>query len=1161
MNKKIYILMFILFSFFISTNLVKAEQCVYQTAVSYADADVLKECYESYNSALNFMNTYKSTEKEVAIILKNNKIINAKYAIAKIDVENETVITKKGNDGLKTIYSSSYEAYKAVANSSTKNNLAFIASTWGSDAAFIEYDKKYDTVRIKISGVDGWIKKSQVIIIPTSKFYNKTFNYPDNKPKIKANTNGVTLRKTASTTGEAINGASSQSSQEYEFFPSKTIISENYTWYYVKVGNNYGYYANNGTWFTDISKMQNDTYYYTKDKTLYHRIHKGENYYDVTITLGSAPFEYSKPQTKSFILTENKRHYSFDGNYYYNNYKDMIDDYRVGNYNKSINNDNPYYPYFMYLPSRSKTSYTADQFNQLIINKGYTSFPINPKSYVNTKTGTISNYPQGTSMMFGIGSSLLEAQNTYGTNALIIYGNAVRESGNGTSAIAFYKNNLFGIGAYDGNAFNAAKSYNSVADGVKDYSRLIGYGSAFSDIEDYRYNGTHEGNKLSGKGVRYATDPYSGESTTSFVYTADKSSGNIDEFSNTIGIKNNNKIINIYAEPNETSRVIYQTKNYLTGKVLTNLPFSIIDYKDGFYKVYTDLSLNSDRVFDKTKFYDFDVSYGYIKKEDLYVRNNAPIINAEDQTIEAGSEFKYTPTATDYEAGNITSKILADKEIDTSIPATHKITYSVLDNENLKTYKTITVTVTSPNTSINVESIEIPQYIEFDPLENVTASDYIDGDITNNIIVEGTVNTNVMGEYTLTYSVTNSENKKTTIERKVTVIENKRPIISAINRTIYLNDNFNYMYNVKANDYEDGNLTSKITYTGSVDSTKVGSYPVKYKVYDSVRQETTKDIIITVEEKEFIKKDSLFHLENLSVKNKLFNLTGFLVIKGMSNTKDVDIKYDVIFRNQTTNDEVIMPLSRLLNDIPFNAPNDAGFKNTGAWFNGDLDLSVLDSGDYTVFVRARSKDFESTTVLKNLFYKNIVKKVEIDNIGYLFKTNYYSKQIPLELFVRKDGLASNKNNPTHDNMFNQVFDIKFDESFMEITGTSHNVNGNYGLTQEITRELYLENIETKEVVKKYSVGSISNGPYQVSLKVSDGLSKTRVWYKKSLDLTSIPKGHYSINLRTKTGNVDDFGELYDILFLQIGKSHNYNGRKYTIVRNNELRYRIELIIE
>lgn len=64
----------------------------------------------------------------------------------------------------------------------------------------------------------------------------------------------------------------------------------------------------------------------------------------------------------------------------------------------------------------------------------------------------------------------------------------------------------------------------------------------------------------------------------------------------------------------------------------------------------------------------------------------------------------------------------------------------------------------------------------FDPKAGVTASDEGDGDLTDKILVEGSVNTEKAGEYTLTYSVTDSEGASYTVKRVVTVKEKSEPI-------------------------------------------------------------------------------------------------------------------------------------------------------------------------------------------------------------------------------------------------------------------------------------------------------------------------------------------------------------------------------------------------
>lgn len=1181
MNKKIINFIFFLFLFLIPFK-VNAEQCIYEVKIAYPDRDVNLNCYETYNKAKEEMNAYPSTEMAVATIVKNGSIIDAKYALAKIDVENNNIIYNTG-EGFKRVYATSEAAYYQSTSTTASTYLTYIASTWGAEAAFLDYDPTYDTIKIKISGVIGWLKKNQSIIIPLSKFYIPNHHYPNNNPTIKSTVSGIRLRKEASTDSEQIENYASETGKTYIYYPSYTKEDENYVWYKVKYNDSVdGWFASQKgeSWIVDVSKLLNDTYYFVNNNILYHHIHKGEYFSDVNMILGTAPFVYYEEKVKTYILKNSNgysldadnRYYSFDGNYFYTTFKDMIDDYRNGNYNKSLNKEHPHYPYFMYVPSRAKTNYQANTFNQMIINQGYSSFPIDPKSYVNGQTGAFVKSLGSTSMMYGIGDYLINAQNKYGSNALSIFSAAARESGYGRSAIAYYKNNLFGMGAVDGSAFTSAYTYDSVNDSIIDYSKKISV-SSYSNINDYRYNGTHLGNKQSGSQVQYASDPYSGESSTGSAFTLDLSNGQLDNYSNTLGIKNNDKIVNVYAEPKSNSRIIYQTKNNANGRILTNLSFIVSDKvtvtengkNQTYYKVFTDLTLNDNRVVDTTTYYNFDTCYGYIKEEDLYVRNHQPEITAEDFTVEQFEPINHKATAKDYENGDITKNIIVEGEIDTSIPGEYEITYIVNDEERFQTTKTVTVTVTPTDAPIfEIEDVSVPQYVEYDPKTGVKASSRLEGDLTDKIeIIDGTLNTNVLGEYKITYRVTNDLNLTTEATRTITVIANEMPVITAGNIYAVLGDNIDPLNYVKAHDKEDGDITNKVTYKGSFNTDEIGEYEITYTVLDNANQKVEKKITLIVEEKVYQAKQSIFHLESLDYNKdtKKLDFKGFIVIKGMNNLKETEISYDIIFENQYNGNLTIMPLDRLIDNQPFTAPDDAGYKNTGAWFTKDLDLSSLESGDYTVYIRARSGDFEAKTLLKNIFFKDIVRKFEIDKKGFLFKSDFYDNNVPLELFVRENGLVGNKDNPTIDNMFNQVFNISLDGSNLNILATSHNVNGSYAKKDDVERYLYLENIRTMEIAKTYDVGAITNGPYVVDLKVSDKKDKTKAWYETSLDLSKLDYGTYSIILRTKTGDIDDFGELYDILFKDIDTTVTKDGKVYSIRRNDEKRYRIEITVE
>lgn len=1163
----------------------------YTVAIAYADADVEKGSYDTYAAAVDAMNAISSTDSAVAVIKNSSgRIINAKYAIAEIDYDNYIKINSS-DEGDKYIYSTPADAVSATPNSA--NFLASTASTWGVDSAFLDYNDTYQAVKVKISGVTGWLALWDVSIIPISRYYGlyNSTNYPNNNATIRASVDSVTLRATPSTGGASL-GKSSVSGATYKYYPSATTSADGYTWYKVQYDTNtVGYFADNGSWFSVVDTFKNDTYYYVYNNVLYHQIHMGNAFAESYTTLGDAPYYYNTTG-KHFILNNasgtrlnaNVRYYGFDSNYFYSSFTKMIDDYRLGVHTNAANASYPYYSYFMYLPSHAKTNYVAGTFDNLITGAGYTSFPTNPKSYVNPATGTFyaGSAPANQSMMYGIGSILINIANNYGSNALTLYSVANVESGKGTSAIAFYKNNLYGMGASDDNPFGNAYTYNTVEESVLDYAKQIGQ-TAYANIYDKRYQGTHLGNKLSGQNIYYATDPYSGEAKGGSAYWVDDASGKIDKNANTLGITTStNSTTKIYSEPSSSSSVIYETKNYFSNKILTNMPFIVTDKVtviDGgqpavYYKVYTDVSLTATRTLtsDTNVMYNFTNCYGYIKASDLYVANNQPEITASNRSVTQHDSVNLLTgvTATDMEDGNLTSSITVsdDGGFDAEVSGDYTVTYTVSDKSKYSVSKDITITVEpSGIPTIVAPDITIPQYKSFDPKTGVTVEDIdaADQNLINNVTVTGTVDVSTIGEYTLTYMVTDTAGSTDTATRKVTVIANEKPVINATNLTVYKGQTFNYLNGVTATDKEDGNVTSSLTYTGTVDMATIGTYEVVYSATDLDNQTSSKKVTITVEEKIYNAAASLFYLSNLTYNTdtKKVDFTGYLTIKGMNNTASTNIAYDIIFENQNNGNTIIKPLSRLTSNVPFAVPNSGGFDYSGSWFKESLDLSDLVSGDYTVYVRARSGDYEAKVLLKNEYFNtNVVRKFAIDNVGYQFRINYYNRSLPLELFVRNSGLVSSVNNPTIDNMYNQVYSIKLEGTTLKLQASSHNVKGNYALNQTIERYVMFENVDTLEIAKTVNVGSITNGPYKVNLKVSDGYDKTQVWYNTNIDLSDLPKGTYSVIVRTKAGAIDDYGELYDVLYkTDINQSQTIDSKKITITRHNELRYRIEITVE
>jgi len=175
---------------------------------------------------------------------------------------------------------------------------------------------------------------------------------------------------------------------------------------------------------------------------------------------------------------------------------------------------------------------------------------------------------------------------------------------------------------------------------------------------------------------------------------------------------------------------------------------------------------------------------GNTKSEQIVftVQNEYPSFNdiPSDQTITQGDTLDLLGlglTSYDEEDGDLTSSIAVDI-MDTSVltPGTYTVTYSVTDSVNQTTTVTIVLTVETPLNLVPVfDDIPTDQTItEGDYLDlldlGLTALDGEDGDVTMLIMVD-IVDTSILvpDTYTVTYSVTDSDNNTVTTTIQLTV--------------------------------------------------------------------------------------------------------------------------------------------------------------------------------------------------------------------------------------------------------------------------------------------------------------------------------------------------------------------------------------------------------
>ena len=193
--------------------------------------------------------------------------------------------------------------------------------------------------------------------------------------------------------------------------------------------------------WTDINNVElylyNDSYilstYYVYNHSLMHTISTDLFQGNVnSIAIGPAPK----------FMKEDTIYYSYDGHYFYTNYKNLVNDYKV--------NKNPYYNYYQYIPHRT-TSYLNDS----IYNAYLDQYGVSDES-----------------ALYNQADIFFKMQNKYSINATMMYALALNESGLGLSQYAIDYNNLFGHAAIDENPDNA-NQYSSLAECVKQHAFWI----------------------------------------------------------------------------------------------------------------------------------------------------------------------------------------------------------------------------------------------------------------------------------------------------------------------------------------------------------------------------------------------------------------------------------------------------------------------------------------------------------------------------------------------------------------------------------------------------------------------------------------------------------------------------------------------------------------
>ena len=151
-----------------------------------------------------------------------------------------------------------------------------------------------------------------------------------------------------------------------------------------------------------------------------------------------------------------------------------------------------------------------------------------------------------------------------------------------------------------------------------------------------------------------------------------------------------------------------------------------------------------------------------------------------------------------------------------------------------------------------------------DKYENNFKATFKGKDVTKDVEVSNNIVSEKIGKYQITFTYKN-DNKKYEVVKNIEIKDIKKPEItlSKGNEITVLIDSKYKEPGYKAIDNYDGNITKNVKVSGKVDTSKEGTYKIKYAVTDSSKNKTT------VTRKVIVTKDSPL---NKSVKD--FKLDG-----------------------------------------------------------------------------------------------------------------------------------------------------------------------------------------------------------------------------------------------------------------------------------------------
>lgn len=231
-------------------------------------------------------------------------------------------------------------------------------------------------------------------------------------------------------------------------------------------------------------------------------------------------------------------------------------------------------------------------------------------------------------------------------------------------------------------------------------------------------------------------------------------------------------------------------------------------------------------------------------------KSNGFVIDVE---VKSSNDITKYVQATDNVDGDVTPFIEASQKLDTSKLGSQIINLSVSDNAGnttTKAYEFYVSDTQAPELSYTKgKTVTVDYGSKFNYADYVKITDNFDKKVPT-IEVDGTVNTKEISSTTLKIKAIDSSNNESegTLEVNVKDISAPKITLSKSSVTITKGKSFNAKsYLTSAIDNKDGNVTSKVKISSSVNTNTPGKYTVKYTVTDAAGNTATKTLSVKVE--------------------------------------------------------------------------------------------------------------------------------------------------------------------------------------------------------------------------------------------------------------------------------------------------------------------------